>query len=293
MHRLKTPSAVGLQSSRSSPFSRRAAEAAAEELRRHDHDAAQPPRLRRDPRPRPPTARSRRRFLRSSSRRAADRRRGRHLRAERVHRLERQDRRRAWTRTSARPSPPSWESRSKVVNATFDGDHPRPRRQASSTSGCRRSPTRRSGRRSVDFVTYFQAGTSFYVKASGGPTINSLADLCGHSVGVERGTTQADDATAQSGKCKSAGKSGVRSRSIRTRTRRTWRSRAAANRSGMADSPVAAYIVKQSNGQFKLTGKPYNTAPYGIAIPKGSGLTKPFLARAQGRSCRTARTRRF
>ena len=31
----------------------------------------------------------------------------------------------------------------------------------------------------VDFVTYFSAGTSFYVKASGGPTVKSLADLCG------------------------------------------------------------------------------------------------------------------
>ncbi len=40
----------------------------------------------------------------------------------------------------------------------------------------------------------------------------------------------------------------------------------------MADSPVAAYIVKQSNGQFKLVGKPYGTAPYGIAIPKGNGM---------------------
>jgi polar amino acid transport system substrate-binding protein len=46
----------------------------------------------------------------------------------------------------------------------------------------------------------------------------------------------------------------------------------------MADSPVAAYIVKKSNGQFKLTGKPYSTAPYGIAIPKDSGLAKPILA---------------
>jgi polar amino acid transport system substrate-binding protein len=45
----------------------------------------------------------------------------------------------------------------------------------------------------------------------------------------------------------------------------------------MADSPVAAYIVKKSSGQFKLTGKPYGTAPYGIAIPKKSGLDKPIL----------------
>ena len=46
---------------------------------------------------------------------------------------------------------------------------------------------------------------------------------------------------------------------------------------GMADSPVAAYIVKQSHGQFKLTGKAYGTAPYGIAIPKGNGMAKPIL----------------
>jgi len=45
----------------------------------------------------------------------------------------------------------------------------------------------------------------------------------------------------------------------------------------MADSTVAAYIVKQSQGRFKLSGKPYGTAPYGIAIPKGSGLDKPVL----------------
>ena len=48
--------------------------------------------------------------------------------------------------------------------------------------------------KTVDFVTYFSAGTSFYVKAQGGPTVTSLADLCGQKVAVEKGTTQADDA---------------------------------------------------------------------------------------------------
>ena len=46
---------------------------------------------------------------------------------------------------------------------------------------------------------------------------------------------------------------------------------------GMADSPVAAYQVKQSSGQFKLVGQPYGTAPYGIAVAKGSGLATPIL----------------
>jgi polar amino acid transport system substrate-binding protein len=130
----------------------------------------------------------------------------------------------------------------------------------------------------VDFVTYFSAGTSFYVKAMGGPTISGLADLCGHSVGVESGTTQAMDAQAQNAKCKNAGKSGVKVSVYPDQNAANLAISSGRQQVGMADSPVAAYIVKQSNGQFKLTGKPYNTAPYGIAIPKGSGLDKPILA---------------
>src|SRR6266581_2735222 len=33
--------------------------------------------------------------------------------------------------------------------------------------------------KTVDFVSYAIAGTSFFVKASGGPNVLSLADLCG------------------------------------------------------------------------------------------------------------------
>jgi ABC-type amino acid transport substrate-binding protein len=53
----------------------------------------------------------------------------------------------------------------------------------------------------VNFVTYFSAGTSFYVKANGGPNIQTLADLCGHTVAVEAGTTEEADAKAQAKKC--------------------------------------------------------------------------------------------
>ena len=46
----------------------------------------------------------------------------------------------------------------------------------------------------------------------------------------------------------------------------------------MADSPVVAYQIKQSAGQFKLIGESYAFAPYGVAIPKKSGMTQPVLA---------------
>ncbi len=131
--------------------------------------------------------------------------------------------------------------------------------------------------KTVDFVTYFIAGTSFYVKTSGGPDIMSLAGLCGHKVAVEKGTTQAADVQAQEPKCKSAGN---------PVTVEIFNDQNAVNLAlssgradvAMADSPVAAYQVKQSNGTFKLSGKEYGTAPYGIAIPKNSGMAKPILA---------------
>jgi len=133
----------------------------------------------------------------------------------------------------------------------------------------------------VDFVTYFSAGTSFYVKASGGPKIRHLGDLCGRTVAVENGTTQLDDATAQNAKCKKAGKSGVKVSAFPDQNGANLAIASGRADVGMADSPVAAYIVKQSHGQFKLSGKSYGTAPYGIALPKGNGMTKPVLHAVQ------------
>jgi polar amino acid transport system substrate-binding protein len=165
----------------------------------------------------------------------------------------------------------------KVVNATFDTIIPGI--QAHKYDLGMSSFTDTKARQKVlDFVTYMTAGTSFYVKAQGGPAISSLGDLCGRTVAVERGTTQQDDATAQNTKCKSAGKPGVTVNIYSDQNQANLALSSGRAQVGMADSPVAAYIVKQSKGQFKLSGKSYANAPYGIAIPKGSGLAKPILA---------------
>ena len=130
----------------------------------------------------------------------------------------------------------------------------------------------------VNFVTYFSAGTSFYTKAQGGPAVNSLADLCGLKVAVEKGTTQQADATAQSKKCTAASKKPVSVSVFPDQNGANLALSSGRAQVGMADSPVAAYQVKQSNGQFKLSGTPYGTAPYGIAMSKSTGLDKAVLA---------------
>ncbi|HEX6930945.1 MAG TPA: ABC transporter substrate-binding protein [Streptosporangiaceae bacterium] len=130
----------------------------------------------------------------------------------------------------------------------------------------------------VDFVTYFVAGTSFYVKSSGGPNITSLADLCGHKVAVEKGTTQQSDAQAQAGKCKAAGKAAVSLQIFNDQNAVNLALSSGRADVAMADSPVAEYQVKKSNGTFKLSGQSYGTAPYGIAMPKNNGMAKPVQA---------------
>src|SRR5262245_9737602 len=71
----------------------------------------------------------------------------------------------------------------RVVNATFDTIIPG-LQSGKYGLGMSSFTDTKEREKVVDFVTYFSAGTSFYVK-KGGPKINGLADLCGHSVGVE------------------------------------------------------------------------------------------------------------
>jgi polar amino acid transport system substrate-binding protein len=130
----------------------------------------------------------------------------------------------------------------------------------------------------VDFVDYFQAGTSFFTKSSGGVAVTTLASLCGKTVSVESGTTEETDAKGQSAKCKSAGKPAVNVLVFPTQTAANLALSSGRAQVSMADSPVAAYQVKQSHGAFKLVGQTYGTAPYGLAIPKHSGLAPAVLA---------------
>jgi polar amino acid transport system substrate-binding protein len=135
--------------------------------------------------------------------------------------------------------------------------------------------------KTVDFVTYLTAGESFFTKASGGTTISGLSDLCGHTVAVEKGTTEESDATTQSTKCVKAGKAKVTILSFPDQNGANLALSSGRAQLGFADSPPAEYQVKKSGGQFKIVGPSIANAPYGLAVAKNSGLTKPILAAVQ------------
>lgn len=127
----------------------------------------------------------------------------------------------------------------------------------------------------VDFVTYFQAGEGFYVKAGSGKKFDGLASLCGHTVAVENGTVSQTDAQGQAQKCD------VKILTFDTQNEVNLAVSSGRADVGFADSQVVDYIVKQANGQFETTGSAFAVAPYGIAVQKGSGLAEAVLAALQ------------
>jgi polar amino acid transport system substrate-binding protein len=132
--------------------------------------------------------------------------------------------------------------------------------------------------KTVEFVTYFTAGESFYAKSSSSPTINTLADLCGKSVAVEKGTTEEEEVKAQSSKCTKEGKKAPTLLVFPTQNGANLAVTSGRAELGMADSPVVDYAVKQSGGVLKVVGPTLASAPYGLAFPKGTGMTGPTLA---------------
>ena len=126
----------------------------------------------------------------------------------------------------------------------------------------------------VDFVTYFSAGTSTMVRKCNPKNIKTIEDLCGKKVGAENGTTQLDQLNTEDAEgsvvkaCKDAGKEAPVAQGFPKQT--DVNAALAANRidAYMADSPVVDYAVKKTGDAFEKAGEDTDSAPYGIAIPK-------------------------
>ncbi|WP_433181968.1 ABC transporter substrate-binding protein [Actinoallomurus sp. CA-150999] len=142
-----------------------------------------------------------------------------------------------------------------------------------------------------DFVTYYTAGTGLMVKA-GNPQKLSPDDLslCGKKIAVEKGTTQEDELTPKSAakpdagarldKCKQGGKPAPTRISLDDQNAANLALGNGRADAVLADSPVAAYAAKESGGKFVISGNAYDTAPYGIAIPKNENDLRDGILKA-------------
>ena len=114
-------------------------------------------------------------------------------------------------------------------------------------------------------VSYFQAGTQWAAKS--GASINA-DDACGKKIAVQTATVQVDDITARSKKCTDAGKPKITIDQYQKQSDATNAVVTGKDEAMLADSPVVAYAVKQTNGQLALLGDIYDSAPYGYVVGK-------------------------
>ncbi|MFC8721773.1 ABC transporter substrate-binding protein [Kitasatospora sp. NPDC057198] len=139
----------------------------------------------------------------------------------------------------------------------------------------------------VDFVDYFATGTSI-VTAKGNPQrITGPEDLCGRTIAVQRGTTQAGMLERQAAACERAGRklTVTETDTDDQALALVAQGRAAAD---LDDAPVAAHAVKngRAGGQFQVVGDQWQVAPYGIAFAKEDTVLRDAVAKALDRLIR-------
>jgi polar amino acid transport system substrate-binding protein len=165
-------------------------------------------------------------------------------------------------------------------NTTFDGIIPalEAKRCDIIMSAMSDTPERQ---KQIDFVDYFEAGTSILVKKGNPKGIQTLDDLCGNTIALQRGTTQAEVAKKQEAKCKAAGKP-LKVLAFDKDTdalQQILSGRAVAD---MNDFPVAAYNAQTSGGgnDFEVVGEQIEAGPYGIGVRKDDQQLRDALLQA-------------
>jgi polar amino acid transport system substrate-binding protein len=119
----------------------------------------------------------------------------------------------------------------------------------------------------ANMISYFSAGTQWSTQ-KGNPKKIDPENACGTNIAVQKATVQVDDITARSKKCTDAGKKAITIDQYDAQSDATAAVVSGKDDAGLADSPVMAYAVKQTNGQLELLGDVYDSAPYGYVVPK-------------------------
>jgi polar amino acid transport system substrate-binding protein len=131
----------------------------------------------------------------------------------------------------------------------------------------------------ISFIKYFQAGQSMLAAKGNPQNINSMTDLCGKSVAVESGTTEADylqgtgDYATSGGvtqDCTKAGKPAPNVVIAQKDSDALQQLQSGKVAVYFADSPVTAYYVVTQPNQFQLVGQVVGLTPVGIGLSCGS-----------------------
>ena len=124
-------------------------------------------------------------------------------------------------------------------------------------------------KKQADMVSYYNVGTQWLTK-KGNPNGIQPDAACGKKVAVQTNTAQdTDDLAKRQEKCKSEGKPAITIDRYQRQDQATASVVSGKDDATLADSPVMAYAVKQTNGQLELLGDAYDTYFYGSVMKQG------------------------
>ena len=134
----------------------------------------------------------------------------------------------------------------------------------------------------IDFVDYYQAGAMLLVQKGNPEGLTSIADLCGLTVAVQRGTTQAGYAEDQSAQCESDGQEPIELLAFDRETEAMLQVKNGRAASGLQDYPVATYNARTSGGgnDFDVVGEQISAGPLGIGVSKENPELRDALQKA-------------
>ncbi|MGA3030608.1 MAG: ABC transporter substrate-binding protein [Candidatus Limnocylindrales bacterium] len=134
--------------------------------------------------------------------------------------------------------------------------------------------------KAVDMIPYFHAGQSFVVAKGNPDGIKATADLCGKSVGVENGTTEADHlngtgdykpADGLSAQCVAAGKAKINVQPFTKDSDALLALQSGKVSAYFTDSPVAGYYTVQQPTLFEVvSGLILDDVKEGISVGKAN-----------------------
>lgn len=137
----------------------------------------------------------------------------------------------------------------------------------------------RDRKKVVDFVNDIRGGDAVMVRTDDKTRYESRSDMCGHSVGVGKGTLEETRATEQAGRCKA---SGAKELTVQTFPDQQAAVQALGSRRVdlvLAPGLALAWVARQRPEAFKVVkAELYPMGDNGIMIRKNSGLDQAMLA---------------
>jgi polar amino acid transport system substrate-binding protein len=132
----------------------------------------------------------------------------------------------------------------------------------------------------VSFVRYLAVGQSIMVKSGNPHGFRALADLGGHAVSVEVGTTNKANLDRESAKLKAAGKKSIDVVPFPKDTDAANALKTGKVDAYFGDSPVVAYYIGRDPKSFGFGGAPIDPIPVGIALRKHDTALRRLVQRA-------------